>query len=191
MRRVRRKRLLLGFTALELMAVAAIVGGIYSASSSAYIRARQKGLETQCAQNLRQVALLIQMYEMENGKLPNAAFFPKDPRAGTDSLSVILGRDAKTLLVCPSVPDEFQANGLTFLWNDRWSGKPLSSIPDPRNAWLLVEVSAANTEVPAPHRGGYNVLYADLQVRWSPTRPPLDKEKVGEAPARRAVQQPE
>jgi len=162
-----RHKFIAGFTTIEILAAAAIVSGGYAGYGNALAKAKNKAVEIQCTSNLKQVAQALQMYEMMEGRLPNAKFFPKEPRKDPRSLLKILGPQYAKFLVCPSMPEKLQKRGLTFLWNDKYSGKPLSSVPKPTKTWLMIEMSAAFPEVPPPHRGGFLVLYADMHVAWT------------------------
>ena len=68
------------------------------------------------------------------------------------------------LFICPSAPGELAEKGLTFLWNDRCSGKTIRQIKNPKKTWLMIEINAVSDDRPPPHPGGYNILYADLQT---------------------------
>ena len=175
MRRQRKARtgLRRGFTLVEVMVVMTVVAASQGNYSGAIDMARQ----TKCAGNLRSAWTSIQMYEMTNGKLPRAAFYPKDPRKDKDSI-IVLVRGIGPALVCDCMPDDIQARGLTFLWNDALSGKRMDQIKDPSHTWMLMEMSVVANK--PPHRGGYNVLYADGQVRWT-KEIPADIAKAVEA----------
>ncbi len=150
-----------GFTATELLVVATIVGGV---SSAAFVNVKDKAKQTECQNNLKQISMALRMHEMTSGKLPKADFFPDDPKKGKDSIRVILKGYPAKLFVCPSTPEEISKKGLTFLWNDKCSGKPSHRIKKAGKTWLLIEINAVSDKVPAPHPGGYNILYADLQT---------------------------
>ncbi len=150
-----------GFTATELLTVAAIVTSV---STAAYVKVKDKAKQTACTSNLRQVGLALRMFEMTEGKLPDAAFFPAKPRKDKNSIRVIMKDCNEKLFVCPAAPDELAKEGLTFVWNDKCSGKASHRIKDAGKTWLMIEINAVSDKVPAPHPGGYNVLYADLQT---------------------------
>ncbi len=160
-----RKRLILGFTLTELAAVTALVGAVPTAS---YVRVKRKALQTECYNNLRQVGQLITMYQLENGHFPKAAFYPKDPVKGADSIRKILGGN-KRLWICPSMPDKLAEKGLTFVYNDSLSGA--RSVRNASKKWVLIEVTCVSKKAPAPHPGGYNILFADGHVITSKVLP--------------------
>ena len=171
MLRLLRNKRTVGFTVIEILAVATIVSGGYAKYGSALAKAKNKAVEIECTSNLRQIGQAIQMYEITEGRLPNAKFYPKEPRKDPKSLVRILGPQFAKFLVCPSMPETLRKRGLTFLWNDKYSGKSLGSIPKPSKTWLMIEMSSVYREVPPPHRGGFLVLYADMHVRWTKELP--------------------
>lgn len=154
-----------GFTLTEILAVAAIVS---SMPIGAYQRGKQKALQTKCMSNLQQIGQLLTMYVLENGEYPPAAFFPKNPSKGDDSIRSLLG-GPKQLWVCPSLPGELQKKGLTFIYNDSLVGK--SALENPDKKWVLIEMSCVSKGSPHPHPGGYNILFADGHILASKKLP--------------------
>ena len=144
---------------IALLGAAAICVGSIFALTGAMHRSQQ------CTSRLTLIHRALELYEIERGTLPPLAFFPDDPREGADSLRVVLehyGVEQETC-VCPGEPRLLRESGQTYLWNASLSGKKM-----PRGAapvWMLVESSAISRDVPAPHWGGYHVLYSDGQVR--------------------------
>lgn len=118
----------------------------------------------ECQAHLRSLYHALELYEMERGALPKLAFFPDIPQEDTDSLRVVLeafGAGGSACL-CPSAPPNLQELGLTYVWNVRLNGRKI-----PRGQareWMLVDIQALSTDVPAPHLGRYHVLYSDGTV---------------------------
>ncbi|KPJ62695.1 MAG: hypothetical protein AMS15_03120 [Planctomycetes bacterium DG_23] len=170
------------FTVAELLVVTTIITSAGTGASS-YKHAMDKAKQTACLHNLKQVALGLQMYELENGRLPDAKFFPEKPLKDKRSILKFL-KGYEQCLICPTMPDEIKKKGLTFIWNDEVSGMSLDQIEDKSKTWLLIEMTAVTPKkVPPPHRGGYNILYADWQVKWTKKLPKLkaiDAEEEGE-----------
>jgi len=164
----RKNRGVVGFTVMEMVVVTGIVT---SMGSGGYMGVKNRALRTQCMNNLRQIGMELRMYEMTNGALPNAKFYPENPKTDSRSLLRLLP-GFERCMVCPVMPPALQQKGLTFLWNDKYSGKPLSAIPNPSHTWLMIEMTAVSKDAPAPHSGGYNVLCGDLQVRYWKKVPP-------------------
>jgi len=160
------------FTVVELLVVTTIITGAGTGAFS-YKDAMDKAKQTACMHNLKQVAFGLQMYELEHGRLPDAKFFPKKPLKDKRSILKFLKGYEKSL-ICPTMPDKIKKKGLTFIWNDEVSGMPLDRIKDKAKTWLLVEMTAATPKAaPPPHRDGYNVLYANWQVKWTKKPPKL------------------
>lgn len=146
------------FSLTEVLAVAAIMAAI---PSNSYQRAKEKTHQVECINNLRQIAALLQMYHGENGEFPKAAFYPADPEGGADSIRTILG-GPKEIWVCPSMPDELKAKGLTFVYNDTLGGQ--QSFADASRKWVLIEMTCATKNAVHAHPEGYNVLFADGHI---------------------------
>lgn len=165
----------LGFTLTELLMVTSILGAV---SPAAYIGVKNKAYEIQCTNNLKQIGAALQMFELEQGRLPNAKFFPENPNTDPTSIKVILGNYGMPdeIFICPTAPQKLRDLGLTYLWNDETSGRTLYSIQNPTRTWLMVDMTAAYEEAKS-HRDGYNVLYADFHVEWS-SIPPFNPKTV-------------
>ena len=153
-----------GFTLTEMMVVVGIMASIPNGS---YDRVKKTAHATQCKNNLMQIGKLIQMYELEHGVLPNAAFYPKDPLNGADSIMRIVG-GPKQMWQCPGLPDRLRERGLNFIYNDELAGKRANSAS---KQWLLIEMNCVSHKAPHAHPGGYNVLFADGRVITTPRLP--------------------
>lgn len=165
------------FTLIELTIATTIVAG----AGGTYRGVMNVVNRSVCQQHLRQAAQLLMMYEMNHGHLPDADFYPKDPLRDPRSIIRIIP-ELQPLLVCRSMPDSLARRGLTFIWNDACSGKSITRIKNARSTWLLMAVSAVSEEAPAPHLGGFNVVYADCQtIKWVKDIPELTP---ADAPAR-------
>jgi type II secretory pathway pseudopilin PulG len=152
-----RKRHLLGFTLIEVMAVSGIMSSMHSQGNYQYIMDRAR--ETSALNNLRQIHMLLQIQSMDGG-LPSADFFPKgDPLKDPKSIVRLINGAPKDIFISPFSPEGFRRAGLTYAWNDTVNGRELDRLP--KNTWLLIDVSAfiADPNVPKPPK--YLVLYAD------------------------------
>jgi prepilin-type processing-associated H-X9-DG protein/prepilin-type N-terminal cleavage/methylation domain-containing protein len=164
-----------GFTFTELLVVTAILSSI---PVSSYVGAKQKALQIECASQLRQIGMAVNMFTMTEGKYPDAVFYPEKPLNDPRSIAVILkpyGMRGK-ILICPTAPSPLKERGLTYLWNDKLSGKAASQVKNTTTTWMMTDITALDERV-SSHQGGYNILYADGHVAWSPTPPPLKAEK--------------
>jgi len=138
-----------------------------STEYSVFLGTEDTKIVQQCAHNLRRVYAAIQAYDEQHGRLPDAVFWPDRPRNNPRSLVVLLPEEARPYLVCPGFDADLASVGLCYVWNEKLSGRPLSSISKPDTTWLLMDVVATHSFVAARvgHRGGTNVLYADGTVR--------------------------
>jgi len=172
----KRRKWQLAFTLTEMMTVAAIVASI---PAGHYAKAKQKAHQINCVSNLQQIGKAIVMYQMGEGKYPDAVFFPDDPFGDEKSIVKILADSGagipKEMWVCPSAPDAIKEKGLTFVYNDNFAGR--RSLKKPSKAWLMIEVNCVSKKVPAPHSNGYNILFADGHVITSRRLPGSVTEK--------------
>lgn len=198
LRRLRRKG---GFTLVEVLVVTGIMVSMGGQDfTGAMDKARQSQCAQQLKQIYQ--ALQMYGIDNDD-KLPQAWFFPPDqhPYRETYNLARLLSSYAgdKRLFVCPAAPQALQAKGITYVWNDACNSKMLSQIPP--NTWLMTDVNVVCNKslltawlkakgveegsdewnrvmegaamIPPAHVGGYNVLYANGAVKWSPQPPML------------------
>lgn len=71
-----------GFTLVEMLVVIAIVGILASMVLSSLARAKERGVETQCINNLRQIGTASRIYRMDNGDRYSVLSGGKDPLPG-------------------------------------------------------------------------------------------------------------
>jgi prepilin-type processing-associated H-X9-DG protein len=159
LRHLAKRRRWLGFSVTEVLAVVTMISTI---PMGAYVRAKEKGAETECASNLRQIGQALQIFVNENGEYPKAAFYPKEPKSGPDSIVTLLPEIPKEMWLCPGLPDALREKGLTFIYNDTLGGK--KGFSDPGKKWVLIEINCVSASSPPPHPSGYNVLFADGHV---------------------------
>ena len=183
------KRRLAEMAAFTLVEVV-VVTGIMMAESNNYGDVKRIAYQQSCANNLRQLYQGLMAYDMQNGGLPQAAFFPKNPRQDPKSLVQILGQNWAASLVCPVFPGAIKDKGLTYLYNDSLAGQSLDQIENASETWLLVEMNAISPEVPMPHPGGFNTLYADGQVKVTKKIPDVFVEMQKKAAAEKETQPP-
>ena len=146
---------------IVLLGLVAIVCGLL------WYLSAQTRRQQECADGLRKIYRALEQYEVERGTLPTLAYFPDDPQGDTDSLRVVLenyGADTSAC-VCPSVHPVLRDLHLTYIWNIALNGSRLVKSDQPR--WMLVEMTAISSDLPAPHFSRYNVLYTDGSVKQS------------------------
>lgn len=153
-----------GFALLEVAVVAAFVSSV---SFTAY-QVMRKADEAACQNNLKQIYLALVDFQMNNGSLPNAVFFPSSPddRKGINNLLKDNLSGNRAVFFCPAIPSELNKRGTNYLWNDTVNGKNLDGIPG--STWLMTEVTAVSPDAPAPHTRGYQTLYADGTISVGP-----------------------
>jgi hypothetical protein len=149
---------------LSVVALCGIAGGTHY-----YMR--HVALAEEAKKNLNLIYMALEWYEMENGQLPDLAFFPENPREDGDSLLVALKRFGvdERMTVCPSAPQSIQDLGLNYVWNVRLNGRRLYQ-PGLRE-WVLVDIHAISPSVPYPYLRGYSILFSDGVVEWSKVPP--------------------
>lgn len=160
---LKRKRFarMAAFTLLEVI----VVTGIMTSQANNYGDVKRIAHQKSCENNLRQLYMAFTMYDMSNGQLPNAKFFPKHPKGDPRSLVKLLDDAYAPMLVCPVFPKAIKDKGLTYIFNDELGGKPLDSVPNPGETWLLMEMNAVSDAIPNPHPGGFHILYADGKIK--------------------------
>jgi prepilin-type processing-associated H-X9-DG protein len=52
-------------------------------------------------------------------------------------------------------------NNIGFTINDIYNNMPADRIPNSSSEWALTDISAADSKIPPPHHGSYNVLFFD------------------------------
>jgi prepilin-type N-terminal cleavage/methylation domain-containing protein/prepilin-type processing-associated H-X9-DG protein len=165
-----------GFTLVEMLAVAAIITSLSTGQD--FSRAKKTAYQTECKSNLKQVHQMLQMYVMENGHYPKAAFYPRDVD-GPDSLKTVLEGVPDKMWVCPGLPDVFKQRGLSFIYNDALAGKSDSAVRNPAKKWVLIEFTCVSEQTPHAHPAGYNVLFADGHIITTKRLPKRITENYG------------
>jgi prepilin-type N-terminal cleavage/methylation domain-containing protein/prepilin-type processing-associated H-X9-DG protein len=108
-----------GFTLVELLVVIAIVGMLLGLLLPAVQRARASARRTQCASQLKQVALALDNYMSAlgtHGKYPEAAILPS-VTPDKPSIAKVLGKyieDNQVVFACPDDDRFFSVEGLSY-----------------------------------------------------------------------------
>ncbi|NCO36218.1 MAG: DUF1559 domain-containing protein [Armatimonadetes bacterium] len=189
MRLMRRRRRTAGCTLVEVLVVSSALASL--GSGGAFTAAMDKGRQSVCESNLRQLGMALQMFVDDNdGKFPAAWFLPKHSENDPGSIMRALFPYVKNkpLFMCPAAPEAIQKFGLGYLWNDQLNNMLADQIPNPSQIWVLTDLNAVTSAltpeqarqqninigaIPPAHVGGYNVLYADGHVKWSKEPPKI------------------
>lgn len=149
-----------GYTIVEVLFVASLLGAI---PMTVYIQAEKSARSVECISNMKNIYIGIQLYESDFERLPDAKFYPDNPKDDPKSIVNILGKyiDDKNVFLCPSMPDELKKKGLTYIWNDGYNNQFSDTTSEKSLKWLLTDMTAIDEKIPPPHSGSYNVLFLD------------------------------
>ncbi len=185
-----------GFTLIELLVVIAIIAILAAILFPVFSRARQRGLQTTCLNNLKQLGMAFSQYATDwDETLPTAAPFqptfnaPTGPepsdwvRMRVKNVPFLIDVQKGSLFPyvrnekvykCPMYPKDDIPISYTMNW--LMHGASLNIRASSSGLYLLIEESqetindgyfARPTDIPAKnHFNGFNVLYLDWHVRW-------------------------
>jgi len=158
-----------GFTLVELLVVVAIIAILASLVTVALGAARREARQADCALQLRQIGLAINIYADEHdGKLPTVARLGPQPAYGKASLRQALGPliHNPELYHCPGDrgdPPLFADEGTSYEWNTLVNGRRI----DARTMSIVgIPVSPILGDAEATFHGGTerNYLFPDASV---------------------------
>lgn len=132
-----------GFTLIELLVVISIITILMGILFPVFVSARDRGKQTVCLSNLRQLGMGIAMYMMDNDEM-----FPYNDWVGerdaiTGKFDISNGALAtyirsESMYYCPS--DRFgRLSGLSFEMNSKIMGRHDFILEDPSRTILLIE----------------------------------------------------
>ncbi|HEX2951252.1 MAG TPA: DUF1559 domain-containing protein [Armatimonadota bacterium] len=166
-----------GFTLIELLVVIAIIAILAAILFPVFAKVREKARQTQCLNNLKQIALGISMYSQENDEKLPVAYTDTNTNStwddGTDTVNWRTAIEpyvssAKTY-ICPSVDRQQQKNGVSYGYGFWISGKALGEILSPQALPMLADADTAilsGTAIAAMrHNKTANWAYVDGHVQ--------------------------
>jgi len=127
-----------GFTLIELLVVIAIIGILATLLMPALLKAKEKGNQVKCGNNLKQMALAAHQYSDEKRNYPHSTLISVTEGDYTSALSARCIRsltfynynDNPETYLCPSSPDTFKPleedaklDIRCFFWQGDGSGK--------------------------------------------------------------------
>jgi prepilin-type N-terminal cleavage/methylation domain-containing protein/prepilin-type processing-associated H-X9-DG protein len=164
------------FTLIELLVTIAVIAILAGLLFPAIQKARNKGRDTYCLNNLRQLGVAVASYTQDYAShLPAAERLPTipvDPAAPLPSIRELLSSyvaGSSSVFKCPNDQvGRFAQEGSSYEWNMSFNGalidKPglwIISIP-PQNAPLMYDYE--NFHIGKDGNGTKNVLFADGHV---------------------------
>jgi|GEM_PF-1032761 len=160
-----------GFTLIELLVVIAIIALLASLLLPAFVKAQEKGRQTACASNLRQVYLAVDIWAQDH--------FESYPPAATMWKDIKL---KKTVLTCPTKGSE-QPNG--YVYSTFIAGLPLSEVTETTDEIIAADgVNEHNLlRVPSDldyrHNDRYNAVFCDGHAISLSSLTPMWKIDIG------------
>jgi prepilin-type N-terminal cleavage/methylation domain-containing protein/prepilin-type processing-associated H-X9-DG protein len=160
-----------GFTLIELLVVIAIIAILAAILFPVFANAREKARQNTCLNNLRQIALAIQMYTQDN----NETFFP-DPKT-TAWATYLQPYNGPTIYDCPTQTGVGNNTSPEYGFSSALYAHALAKIDSPTSGLLVADLSkgamtdnysfsAANLDsaLSARHNKSVNFATADGSV---------------------------
>jgi type II secretory pathway pseudopilin PulG len=162
---------------IELLVVVAIIGVLASLLLPALARAKAKGYNTVCVNQLRQLGMAVRMYaEDNNNRLPSAEILPTQPIDPQNPLGRICDvlapyaskaatTNSATVFKCPGDQEGlFAAEGSSYEWNAELNGHRMDETTS--KMARIVMVTVTNGSAP-------QITDTNLVLRFPPETTPL------------------
>jgi prepilin-type N-terminal cleavage/methylation domain-containing protein len=168
-----------GFTLIELLVVVAIIAILAAILFPVFARAREKARQTQCLNNLRQLATGILMYAQDHEEK-----LPPNPGQGAWSTTLEVVTDA-AVYDCPSKDGTGAQNRPEYCFNSFLFDTALGDVTSTATALMLADMQTGNPapnyawrtggDLDARHGGGLLVACVDGHVAFEKTEGAVSK----------------
>lgn len=128
-----------GLTLVEVLVALAILGVLVGLALPAVQRARRAAARVGSLNNLHQIGIALQGYHDAHRRLPTAPYLPSLADPPAPGLPVPLGPyvgDDPRVFRCPADKDRFPAEGTSYGYNARVSGRTLDELRSRRDRGL-------------------------------------------------------
>jgi prepilin-type N-terminal cleavage/methylation domain-containing protein len=167
-----------GFTLIELLVVIAIIAILAAILFPVFAKAREKGRQTKCMNNLRQIAVALAMYAQDNDQV-----LPAVPTSGAWS-QVLAPYNEPSIYDCPTSSGTGTNTKPEYGMNAYIGGAAITEFTDASAALALADLKVSSaraqssfvlgdlaTDVDTRHSTGACLACVDGHVAWENLKP--------------------